>query len=101
MLDDLKTEIEKIVQPILAEESYELVELKLSRYRQKYRLQVFINSDGGVIVDDCARFSGLIGTAVDLTDLMDEGYILEVSSPGIDRPLKKEAEFKRHIVSNI
>ena len=97
MLDDLKTEIEKIVRPILTEESFDLVETKLSRYRQRYRLQLFIDSDQGVNVDDCARFSGLIGTALEMTDLMDEGYLLEVSSPGIDRPLKSEADFKRRI----
>lgn len=101
MISDLKTEIEKVVMPILTEQLFDLVELKLSRYKKNFRLQVFIDSDDGVRVDDCARFSGLIGTALDLTDMMEEGYILEVSSPGVDRPLKTEADFRRRVGRNL
>ncbi len=101
MVGDLKTEIEKIVTPILAEQLFDLVEMKLSRYRKNFRLQIFIDSDQGVGLDDCARISGLIGAAIDLTDFMDEGYILEVSSPGIDRPLHSEVDFRRRVGRNV
>jgi ribosome maturation factor RimP len=101
MLSDLKTEIEKVVRPILTDQSFDLVEIKLSRYRKNYRLQVFIDSDSGVKLNDCARVSGLVGTALDMTDLMDDGYVLEISSPGVDRPFGSEVDFRRRIGRNV
>jgi ribosome maturation factor RimP len=101
MIGELKTEIGKLIGPILSEEAFDLVEIKLSRYKKKYRLQVFIDSDHGVGIDDCARFSGLIGTALDVSNLISDSYILEVSSPGLERPLRSEADFRRRIGRNM
>ena len=101
MLGDLKTEIEKVIRPILTDQSFDLLEIKLSRYRKNYRLQVFIDSDGGVKLDDCARISGLLGTALDITDFMDDGYVLEISSPGVNRPFRSDVDFRRRIGRNV
>ncbi len=101
MLGDLKTKIEKVIRPILTDQYFDLLEIKLLRYRKNYRLQVFIDSDDGVKLDDCARISGLLGTALDITDFMDDGYILEISSPGVDRPFRSEVDFRRRIGRNV
>lgn len=101
MLGDLKTEIEKVIRPILTDQSFDLLDIKLSRYRKNYRLQVFIDSDDGVKLDDCARISGLLGTALDITDFMDDGYVLEISSPGVDRLFLSEVDFRRRIGRNV
>jgi ribosome maturation factor RimP len=94
---DLKGQIEQVVEPILAGEGYDLVEIKLSRYRQNYRLQIFVDSAQGVTIGVCAHLSSLIGTALDLRDIVDAKYILEVSSPGLDRPLYSEKDFRRRV----
>lgn len=94
---DLKTEVEKLVIPILAQDHYDLVEIKLSRFRKNYRLQIFVDSDSGVTLDACAHLSDVIGMALDLNDLFDSRYILEISSPGLDRPVHTEKEFRRKI----
>lgn len=94
---DLKAELEKLIEPILARDQYELVEIKLSRFRRNYRLQVFVDSESGVTLGDCAHLSDLIGMALDVTDLIDNRYVLEVSSPGLDRPVRTEKEFRRKI----
>jgi ribosome maturation factor RimP len=97
MLKDLKADIEKIVEAILQQEGFDLVEIKLSRYKKNYRLQIFADSDYGISIDDCAILSRLVGTALDMDDVMDNRYILEISSPGLDRPLQSDRDFKRKI----
>ncbi|MCP4566051.1 MAG: ribosome maturation factor RimP [FCB group bacterium] len=101
MIQDVKNDVEKLIEPILSEGGFELVELKLSRFKKRYRLQVFIDTDKGVLLDECAHLSGLIGTALDMTEFMDDGYILEVSSPGLDRPLQSDRDFKRNIGAEV
>ena len=97
LVRDLKTEIETTVEPILSGEGFCLVEIKLARYKQNYRVQVFVDSDHGVTIDDCARLSKLVGSALDVADIIDSRYVLEMSSPGLDRPLQDSRDFRRTI----
>lgn len=97
MAGDLKTDVENVAEPILTQEGYELVELKLARFKNTYRLQIFVDSDTGVTLDVCAHLSRLIGAALDLTDLFKSPYVLEISSPGLDRPLVTEGDFRRRV----
>jgi len=96
-LKDLKTDIENLVEPILAQEGFDLVEIKLSRFKKNYRLQIFADSDHGISIDDCAFLSRLVGTALDTSDVIESRYVLEISSPGLDRPLHSDRDFKRKI----
>jgi ribosome maturation factor RimP len=59
-------------------------------------LRVTIDREGGVTVGDCERFSRDLGAMLDVEDLLEESYTLEVSSPGLDRPLKGVGDFRRH-----
>jgi ribosome maturation factor RimP len=97
LVRDLKTEIETAVEPILTQEGFCLVETKLARFKRNYRVQIFVDSDRGVTIDDCAYLSRLIGSALDVTDIIDGSYILEMSSPGLDRPLHTSRDFRRKI----
>jgi ribosome maturation factor RimP len=97
MLRDLKTEIEQLTEPIVIQEGFDLIEIKLSRFRRNYRLQIFVDSDHGVTLGDCASLSQLIGAALDIGDVMDARYILEISSSGLDRPLHSKRDFQRKI----
>jgi ribosome maturation factor RimP len=101
MIRDLKTEVEKVIEPILTQEDFDLIEVKLSRYKRNYRLQIFVDCNRGVLLDECARLSKLIGSALEITDIFDTGYILEVSSPGLDRPLRTGQDFKRKIGKDV
>jgi len=94
---DVKTEIQTMVEPILAGEGFFLVEIKLSRYKRNYRVQIFVDSDHGVTIDDCTHLSRLIGSALDVADMIDGSYVLEISSPGLDRPLHSPRDFQRKI----
>ena len=97
LMRDLKTEVQQHIEPIITGENFDLVEIKLARFKKRYRVQIYVDSDRGVNLDDCAHLSRLVGAALDLTDLFSGGYVLEISSPGIDRPLKEVRDFRRRI----
>ncbi|MCC6143515.1 MAG: ribosome maturation factor RimP, partial [Candidatus Hydrogenedentes bacterium] len=84
-----------LIEPHLAEQGYEVVELEYTRQGGTRVLRVFIDKDGGITLDDCAAVSQLLSPILDEADLIAESYMLEVSSPGIDRPLRKPADFDR------
>lgn len=84
------------LEPLLLEQGYELVELELARQGRSAVLRLFIDkSGGGITLEDCALASRVLGPVLDELDLIGEQYLLEVSSPGIARPLRKLADFER------
>jgi ribosome maturation factor RimP len=97
VLTDLKSDLARVIGPIVSAEGFDLVEVKLARFKRSYRVQVFVDIDGGVTIDHCALLSSLVGAALDLVDMVAGAYILEVSSPGLDRPLHTAQDFRRKI----
>ena len=89
-----QAEIEKYLQPILDEHGLELVELKLTRGK-KSKVQVYVWKQDGVPIDLCTKVSRQLSDVLDRKDLLPEAYRLEVSSPGLDRPLKTQRDFER------
>ncbi len=85
-----------ILTPILAESGLELVDLEFVKEGINWYLRVYIDKDGGVTIDDCERVSRALEARLDEEDPIAQAYILEVSSPGLDRPLKKEADFAKY-----
>ena len=97
-MDDVaRNTIRTISEPILAAGSAELVELTLHRHGRQLMVRLLVDKVGGVTIQDCARFNQLISQALDSADVMDEPYTLEVSSPGLDRPLTSKRDFERAI----
>jgi ribosome maturation factor RimP len=97
MVMDARTvtqEVTDLVAPILEEMGYELVDVAWVMKSGRWVLQLFIDKEGGVTIDDCAAVSGEIGDLIDVRDIIPHGYVLEVSSPGLDRPLKKLKDFR-------
>ncbi len=83
------------VEPELAEQGYELVEVEFSLQGATALLRFFIDKESGITVDDCATVSRFVSVLLDKNDFLRDRYTLEVSSPGIDRPLRKPADFDR------
>jgi ribosome maturation factor RimP len=88
-----------MVEPVVRGLGYELVDLEWKREPQGWVLRVFIDrsDEGGVSLDDCADVSHQLSTTLDVADAITVAYHLEVSSPGLNRPLKKEADFRRFV----
>lgn len=94
MAKAIETAVEKLVLPILAGTDLELVDVEYIKERDWY-LRIFIDRPEGIGIDDCQELSEKIEAVLDEQDLIPSAYILEVSSPGLDRVLKKDRDFVR------
>ena len=86
---------ETLIEALVADEGCELVDITYQREPQGWVLRVYIDRSGGVTIADCQRISRQIGDTLEGKDVMRSAYSLEVSSPGLNRPLKKSADFER------
>ncbi|QER42062.1 ribosome maturation factor RimP [Thermodesulfobacterium sp. TA1] len=92
---DLKEKIRELVEIPIIKKGLELVDLEWRRERNGWVLRLFIDKPGGVTIGDCAKVSEMVGKILDKEDLIHRSYNLEVSSPGIERPLVKKEDFER------
>ena len=97
---DPKT-IEQTVAKALEQENVELVDLIIQNQGKKKLLQFFVDKVGGVTLDDCGALTDKIDAILEMENLIDGAYILEVSSPGVQRVLKKPAHFKQFISQRV
>jgi len=94
--------IEAAANPIIKNLGYELVDLEFGSEQGRYVLRLYIDKLGGkVAIDDCELISRAVEDAIEAEKIMDVSYSLEVSSPGLDRLLKKEADFEKFVGSEI
>ena len=94
--DDEEEKIEKLIEPIIESEKKELVDLECLKMKSRWVVRVYIDKAGGVTLDDCAEISHQLGDVLDIHDVPPGPYTLEVSSPGLDRPLVKDGDFVRY-----
>jgi len=93
-LERIEKKIEEILAPLLEERRMVLVDLELKGAGRRYVLRIFVDKEGGISVNDCADLSEELSYILDVEDPVPGPYILEVSSPGLDRVLKKERELQ-------
>ncbi|MBU1147676.1 MAG: ribosome maturation factor RimP [Candidatus Omnitrophica bacterium] len=91
MLDKIK----QIIEPILKEEGVELVEMVYRREAGRMVLRLLIDREGGIRLGDCAQLNQRLSMVMDEADTITERYVLEVDSPGIDRPFKIKRDYER------
>jgi ribosome maturation factor RimP len=85
------------VTPIVKAARLELVEVEFKKEGRTHYLRIFIDKPGGVTIEDCQRISHECDLVLDVEDLIPTQYVLEVSSPGLDRPLKTKEEYQRFL----
>jgi len=95
MEEEIKEKIKEIIEIPILRKNMELVDLEWRRERHGWVLRIFIDKPGGVTVEDCAKISGIVGEILDKEDIIHHSYVLEVSSPGIERPLVKKEDYER------
>lgn len=88
---------EEILLPIVEEYGFELVDVEYVKEGGTWYLRTYIDKEGGISIDDCEKVSRRLSDILDEKDYIDDTYIMEVSSPGLGRPLKKEKDFKRSL----
>jgi ribosome maturation factor RimP len=95
-LQETVDKISLIALPIVQESSLELVDVELVPSGRRWLLRIYIEREGGVTISDCERVSRELDRILDVEDVIDHPYVLEVSSPGLMRPLKKRKDFERY-----
>lgn len=95
MEKEIKEKIKEIIEIPILKKNMELVDLEWRRERNGWVLRIFIDKPGGVTIADCAKISSIVGEILDKENIIHRSYILEVSSPGIERPLVKKEDYER------
>ncbi len=95
--EDYEAKTEQLVMPLMQQHNYELVDVEYVREGSNWFLRIFIDKEGGITIDDCELVSRALSDLLDVNDFIPDAYILEVSSPGLGRQLKKDKDFKRSI----
>ena len=88
---------EQLLTPIVEEYGFELVDVEYVKEGSTWYLRSYIDKPGGISIDDCEKVSRRLSDLLDQEDFIEDAYIMEVSSPGLGRPLKKEKDFRRSL----
>lgn len=88
---------EELVLPIVEANHFELVDVEYVKEAGTWYLRIYIDKEGGISIDDCELVSRAFSDILDQEDYIEDAYILEVSSPGLGRPLKKDKDFQRNL----
>ena len=96
MKKSIEAAIEELVSPIVDDKGFEIVDIEYVKEAGEYYLRVFLDKEGGISLNDCEAVSRELSEILDVKDPIKDNYFLEVSSPGLDRPLKKDKDFVRY-----
>lgn len=94
---DIEKRTEELVTPIIEEGNFELVDVEYVKEGVNWYLRVYADKEGGINIDDCVFISRELEQKLDEENFLEDAYILEVSSPGLGRALKKDKDFKRSL----
>ena len=98
---EIEQKTEELVTPIIDENHFELVDVEYVKEGANWYLRIYADKEGGISIDDCVLISRALEAKLDADDFIKDAYILEVSSPGLGRPLKKEKDFQRSIGQSV
>lgn len=100
-MNKISRRVMEMAAPLASELGLELVDVEYVKEGGSWILRLFIDKEGGVSHDDCQALSEKIDPLLDQEDLIPHSYFLEVSSPGVERPLKKKEDFDRYLGSRV
>ena len=95
--EEYEQKAEALLSPIVESNGFELVDVEYVKEAGNWYLRGYIDNPGGITVNDCETVSRAFSDRLDEDDFIEDSYIMEISSPGLDRPLKKEKDFARSI----
>lgn len=99
--EEYEQKTERLIQPLVEKNNFELVDVEYVKEAGNWYLRAYIDKEGGITVDDCEIISRELSDLLDKGDFISEAYILEVSSPGLGRQLKKDKDFARSIGQDV
>ena len=95
--DTYESRTEQLLLPLMEENGFELVDVEYVKEGSNWYLRAYIDKPGGITIDDCELISRALSDLLDQEDFIEDSYILEVSSPGLLRPIKKDKDFERNM----
>lgn len=96
MKKNIEATIEEILLPIVESKGFEIIDVEYVKEAGEFYLRVYLDKEGGISLNDCEIVSRELSEILDVKDPIKDNYYLEVSSPGLDRPLKKDKDFVRY-----
>ena len=99
--EDYEARTEQLLAPVMEANQFELVDVEYVKEGTNWYLRAYIDKPGGITIDDCETVSRALSEALDREDFIPEAYIMEVSSPGLGRPLKKPKDYERNIGKDV
>lgn len=99
--DTYEARTEQLITPIVENHGFELVDIEYIKEAGTWYLRIYIDKSGGITIDDCELVSRAFSEILDQEDYIEDSYIMEVSSPGLLRPLKKDKDFQRNLEKEI
>ncbi|MCF0143183.1 MAG: ribosome maturation factor RimP [Parasporobacterium sp.] len=93
----IEKKTEELIMPIMEANSFWLVDTEFVKEGHDWYLRAYIDKEGGININDCELVSRALEEKLDAADFIEQAYILEVSSPGLDRPLKKPSDYERNL----
>lgn len=98
---DIKEKIRQLAEPVVASEGMELIHVECIKMHSRWIIRLFMDKEGGITLDDCANISNQLGDIFDIREVINGSYTLEISSPGFDRPISRDADFIKYRNSRV
>jgi ribosome maturation factor RimP len=98
---DVKEKIRQLAEPVIADEGMELIHVECIKMHTRWIIRLYLDKENGVTLGDCTAVSSQLGDIFDIHDLIKGAYTLEVSSPGLDRPISRDQDFIKHKNSRV
>ncbi len=98
---DVKEKIRQLAEPVVASERMELIHVECIKMHTRWIIRLFLDKEGGITLDDCANISNQLGDIFDIREVISGSYTLEVSSPGLDRPISRDEDFLKYRNSRV
>ncbi|WP_373214197.1 ribosome maturation factor RimP [Ruminococcus sp. 5_1_39BFAA] len=99
--EEYEKKAEELLLPIVEGQGFELVDVEYVKEAGNWYLRGYIDKPGGITVNDCEAVSRVFSDRLDEKDFIEDSYVMEISSPGLDRPLKKEKDFARSVGKSV
>lgn len=99
--EEYEARAEKMLEPLMEENNFELVDVEYVKEAGQWYLRAYVDKEGGITINDCELVNRAWSDMMDQDDFISDAYVLEVSSPGLGRQLKKEKDFKRSIGEDV
>jgi len=93
---DVKEKVRQLAEPVVDSEGMELIHVECIKMHTRWIIRLFLDKEGGITLDDCANISNQLGDIFDIREVINGSYTLEVSSPGLDRPISRDQDFIKY-----